>query len=446
MSSFDDLARTVSIERATSLALRRGSLQVLSGPDAGRTFDIEDRARVGARPLADIVLADTRVSGLHCELTVGSDAIRVRDLGSKNGTFVGTVRILDARPPPGAVATVGETRLQLTPAGTRAVPLHDADDFHGLIGQSAAIRALTARLAALSGADTTVLVQGETGTGKERVAEALHLAGRRAPKPLVVVDCGAMPATMIESELFGHERGAFTGAVASVPGAFERAHGGTLFLDEIGELPLELQPKLLRALESRVVRRLGGAKTIAVDVRVVSATNRDLMLEVAAGRFREDLYYRLAVVTLTVPPLRERPEDIPLLAVRFLGDLGVDPARLITRESLEALMRHGWPGNVRELRNTLERAVALSEPLAVGSGAPPGAASAPSAPVDLTQPLRVDLSQPLRVGRQRVIDAWEREYVTRLLDECGGNVSEASRRAGLERMSMYRLLHRLGLR
>src|SRR5205823_6682170 len=191
---------------------------------------------------------------------------------------------------------------------------------------------------------------------------------------------------------------------------FERAHGGTLFLDEIGELPLELQPKLLRALESRVVRRLGGAKTIPVDVRVVSATNRDLMLEVAAGRFREDLYYRLAVVTLTVPPLREHGEDVPLLAARFLGDLGVDPARLLTRESLEALMRHSWPGNVRELRNTLERAVALSEPLAVGSAAPP-APFAPSAAATAA-PL-VDLSQPLRVGRQRVVDAWERAYVTR---------------------------------
>ena len=436
-SDFDDPLPTVSIERATRLDVRRASLQVLAGADAGRRFEIEQSARIGARPLADIVLADAKVSGLHCELSVG-ELLRVRDLGSKNGTFVGGVRVLDALLSPGDVVTVGETRLQLTPlAGTRALPLHDADDFFGLVGQSAALRALTARLAALAGGDTTVLVQGETGTGKERVAEALHLASKRAPKPQVVVDCGAMPATMIESELFGHERGAFTGAVASVPGAFERAQGGTLFLDEVGELPLELQPKLLRVLESRVVRRLGGTRSIAVDVRVVSATNRDLQLEVAAGRFREDLYYRLAVVTLAVPPLRERREDVPLLAARFLTDLGVEPARLLTRESLDALMRHGWPGNVRELRNTLERAVALSEPLAVGaSSASPSLA--PAAPVDL--------SLPLRVGRQRVLDAWEREYVTRLLDECGGNVSEASRRAGLERMSMYRLLHRLGLR
>jgi transcriptional regulator with GAF, ATPase, and Fis domain len=434
MGEFEDVLATVSIERATTLDVRRATLQVLAGPDAGRRFDIEHTARIGARPLADIVLGDGKVSGLHCEISVG-EWLRVRDLGSKNGTFVGGVRILDALLAPGDVFTVGETRLQLTPAGTRALPLSDGDDFHGIVGQSAAIRALTARLGALAAGDTTVLLQGETGTGKERVAEALHLAGKRAQRPQVVVDCGAMPATMIESELFGHERGAFTGAVASVAGAFERAHGGTLFLDEVGELPLELQPKLLRALESRVVRRLGGTKSFSVDVRVISATNRDLSLEVAGGRFREDLYYRLAVVTLTVPPLRERREDIPLLAARFLRELDVEPARVLTRESLEALMRHAWPGNVRELRNALERAVALAEPVAIAS-ASTATATAPS----------VDLSVPLRIGRQRMVDAFEREYLTRLLDECGGNVSEASRRAGLERMAMYRLLHRLGFR
>ncbi|MDB4967387.1 MAG: sigma54 specific transcriptional regulator, Fis family [Myxococcales bacterium] len=447
MSDFDDIAATVSINRATTLDLRRATLQILSGPDSGKRFEIEQSCRIGARPLADVVLGDARVSGLHCEISVG-EALRVRDLGSKNGTFVGPVRILDALLAPGDVVTVGETRMQVTPlSGTKSLPLLDADDFHGIVGHSAPIRALTARLAALAGGDTTVLVQGETGTGKERVAEALHLASKRAPKPQVVVDCGAMPSTMIESELFGHERGAFTGAVASVAGAFERAHGGTLFLDEVGELPLELQPKLLRALESRTVKRLGGAKPLAVDVRVVSATNRDLALEVAAGRFREDLYYRLAVVTLAVAPLRDRREDIPLLAARFLRDLGVEPAHFLTRESLEALMRHSWPGNVRELRNTLERSVALAEPLTIGNGsaaASPSPAGGPT--ITAATPPSIDLSVPLRVGRQRVVDAWEREYVTRLLEECGGNVSEASRRAGLERMSMYRLLHRLGFR
>jgi DNA-binding NtrC family response regulator len=423
------------MERAASLDLRRARLEVRAGADAGKRFDIEQSARVGARQLADIVLADAKVSGVHCEILVG-ETLRVRDLGSKNGTFIGGVRVLDAIVQPGDVISVGDTKLVLQLAGTRALPLHDTDEFHGIVGQSAGIRALTARLAQLAQNDTTVLIQGETGTGKERVAEALHLAGARAKQPLVVVDCGAMPSTMIEAELFGHERGAFTGAVGAVAGAFERAHAGTLFLDEIGELPLELQPKLLRALESRTVRRLGGARPTSVDVRVVSATHRDLALEVANGRFREDLYYRLAVVTLKVPPLRDRREDIPLLAVRLLRDLGADPARLLDRPTLDALSRHGWPGNVRELRNTLERAVALAEPVAVAGSVTPSGAPVPS----------VDTQVPLRAARQRMIDAWERAYLTRLLEECGDNVSEASRRAGIERMSMYRLLHRLGLR
>jgi DNA-binding NtrC family response regulator len=440
MSDFDDVLRTVTSDRARTLDVGRAALHIVSGRDAGKHHDVVDTARVGARALADIVLDDPKVSGLHCQFFAGP-SLRVRDLGSKNGTFVGAVRIIEAILAPGDIVTVGDTRLQLKPLDARSVPLAEGDDFHGLVGCSAPMRALAARLAALAGNDTTVLVQGETGTGKERVAEALHQASRRISGPQVVVDCSAMPATMIESELFGHERGAFTGAVASVPGAFERANGGTLFLDEIGELPLDLQPKLLRVIESRTVRRLGGQKTIPVDVRLLSATNRDLALEVSAGRFREDLYYRLAVVTLTVPPLRERREDVPLLAARFLGALGVNPAQLLDRGALDALMRHDWPGNVRELRNTLERAVALAEPVAVA--APAGTSATASTPANASA---VDITQPIRVGRQRVLDAWERAYITQLLDDCEGNISEASRRAGLERMTMYRMLRRLGLR
>jgi DNA-binding NtrC family response regulator len=432
------MPETVSIHRPSEIAIRRAALQVVAGPDAGKRVEIDGVARVGARTLADIVLTDPKVSGLHCEVHV-ADTIRLRDLGSKNGTFVGGVRIVEVFLGPNDVIAVGDSRLQVVPLGARSEPLHDQDDFHGLVGASPAMRGLTARLAQLAQNDTTVLIQGETGTGKERVAEALHLASRRAPQPQVVVDCGAMPATMIEAELFGHERGAFTGAVASVPGAFERAQGGTLFLDEIGELPLELQPKLLRAIESRVVRRLGGTRTLDVDVRVVSATNRDLALEVAAGRFREDLYYRLAVVTLKVPPLRDRLEDVPLLVGRIARDLGIDPAPFLEASTMEALQRHGWPGNVRELRNTIERAAALSEPVyPAGDKPPPDSA--------LAAPESVDVSVPLRMGRQRVIERYERAYIEKLLADCSGNVSEASRRAGLERMSMYRLLHRLKLR
>ena len=436
MGDFDDVLPTLTATRPRALDVRRAVLTVVAGRDAGRRHEFDGRVRLGARQLADVVLTDPKISGLHCEITAGAE-LRVRDLGSKNGTFVGAVRVLDALLGPGDVLTLGDTRVQVAPLAERAsLPLYDADDFFGLVGRSAPMRALTARLAALAQTDTTALIQGETGTGKERVAEALHLASRRAAGPQIVVDCGAMPATMIESELFGHERGAFTGAVASVAGAFERAHGGTLFLDEVGELPLELQPKLLRVLESRVVKRLGGTRAIPVDVRLVAATNRDLALEAAAGRFREDLYYRLAVVVLTVPPLRERLDDLPLLVARLGQKLGVDPAPLLQPEALAQLGRHGWPGNVRELRNVIERVAVLAEPLALSPR--PGAAPPP--------PPSVDTAVPLRLARRRVVDDFERAYVTALLAECRGNVSEASRRAGLERMSLYRILHRLGLR
>jgi DNA-binding NtrC family response regulator len=426
MSDFDDPQPTLSVHRATVLRLRRASLQV--GKDR---FEFDKRARVGAKPLADLVLKDPKVSGLHCEFLVG-DSLRVRDLGSKNGTFVGGVQILEALLQPGDVVTVGDTKIKIGSEGTSEVPLHAEDQFHGLVGQSPQMRALTARLAVLAGSTTTVLVQGETGTGKERVAEALHLAGARADGPLVTVDCGSLPSTLIESELFGHERGAFTGAVESSKGAFERAHGGTLFLDEIGELPLELQPKLLRALESRTVRRLGGQKSFDVDVRIVAATNRDLAVEVAGGRFREDLYYRLCVVMLSVPPLRERLDDLPLLIRHLAEEMGIDAAQFLTDSALEALRRHAWPGNVRELRNVLERAAVLAEPLAPAA-----------APADRKG---IDLSIPFRAGKKRLIDDYEREYVTAMLAACNGNVSEAARRAGIERISMYRTLQRLGLK
>jgi transcriptional regulator with GAF, ATPase, and Fis domain len=439
MSDTDDLFDTVTVRRPAIVRRRRIAVHVVAGPDAGKSIEFDERVRVGTRRLADLVLTDTRVSGLHLELLAG-DELRVRDLGSKNGTFLGGYRIVEAVVTASDAITLGDTQLRLRPIDELVeVPLFDGDDFFGIVGQSAAIRALTARLQRLATNDTTVLIMGETGTGKERVAEALHSAGRRANGPLVIVDCGSMPANLIESELFGHERGAFTDAVAQVKGAFERAHGGTLFLDEIGELPLELQPKLLRALESRAVRRVGGARPVHVDVRVIAATNRDLPMEVNRGRFREDLYYRLAVVSLQVPPLRERKEDIPLLAVRLLRELGADPAACLTVESLAALQSYHWPGNVRELRNTLQRSAALMEPLM-----PRAPAAAGGAGRELDD--AIELSQPLRVGKQRVIDAFERAYVSAMLKACGGNVSECARRAGMDRMSIHRIMQRLGLR
>jgi len=431
--------KTLTVRRPTSLKRQRVRLQVITGRDAGKQHEFDGRARIGTRKMADLVLSDARVSGLHCEIVAG-DQLVVRDLGSKNGTFLGGYRVVEAVVPAGDSIAVGDTRVRVVPIEELVdVPLAATDDYFGIVGQSAAIRAMTARLERLAGSDATVLVMGETGSGKERVAEALHLSGPRAQGPLVIVDCGSLPPALIESELFGHERGAFTGATAQFKGAFERAHGGTLFLDEIGELPLDLQPKLLRAIESRTVRRLGGGKPIPVDVRLVAATNRDLALEVQRGRFREDLYYRLAVVSLTMPPLRERLDDIPLLAVHLLRELGCDPASWLTVESLAALQSYDWPGNVRELRNALERSATLMEPvapraLAERSDEPAGAAA------------RVDLDQPLRVGKQRAIEAFERAYVTAMLDACEGNVSECARRSGMDRMSIHRILQRLGMR
>ena len=440
MNHLDEVLKTLTATRATTLRRRRVELQVVSGPDRGLRHSFDGRVRIGARPLAELVLKDPKVSGLHCEITA-DDEIRVRDLGSKNGTFLGGFRVVEAVVPSGESLTVGNTRLRIMPVADEVeVPLSESDQFHGLVGASAAMRALIARVERLAGVDSTVLVQGETGTGKERVAEALHLAGRRAQNPLVVVDCGAIAGTLIESELFGYERGAFTGALTRNAGAFERAHGGTVFLDEVGELPLDLQPKLLRAIESREVRRLGGERTTAFDARIIAATNRDLALEVGKGRFREDLYYRLAVVTIHVPALRERLDDVPLLAVHMLREMGVDPAACLTAESLARLTAHDWPGNVRELRNTIERAVALMEPVSIDDegAAPP--------PADSARPGKIDLTVPLRVGKQRLIDQYERLYVRAMLVATGGNVSEAARRAGMDRMTIHRIISRQGLR
>jgi DNA-binding NtrC family response regulator len=437
-SELDELIETLTHQAPRELRCEEAILEVIAGPDRGQKVKFQKRARIGSRALAELRLTDRKVSALHCEVCLGPD-LTVRDLGSKNGTFLGTYRVRDAVLGWGQTITVGSSEIRVSNTGRATqLPLHSAPAFHGIIGAAPAVRALTANIAQLADSDVTVLVQGETGSGKECVAQALHLAGRRATGPLYVVDCGSLAANLVESELFGHERGAFTGADNAREGAFVLADGGTLLLDEVGELPLQLQSRLLRVLERREVRPLGSGQARAVDVRVVAATHRDLALETSRGRFREDLYHRLAVVTLWVPSLRERLEDIPLLAVHFLSELGLEPRDCLTVEALATLQRHDWPGNVRELRNALQRAAALMEPLSLQ---PPlrddkAAALLPE----------LDLGVKLPLAKARLVEAFERAYLTALLAQCQDNVSEVARRAGMDRMSIHRMLQRLGLR
>jgi transcriptional regulator with GAF, ATPase, and Fis domain len=396
---------------------------------------IEAPTLLGSAGDAQLTVADRGVSRVHAELDPRADGLWVRDLGSKNGTWVNGVRIGLARASEGAPVRVGKTDLVVSYAAPPSeVALWPSESFGPLVARSTAMRELFARLARFAASDGPVLVQGETGTGKELVARAVHEASPRARGPYVIVDCGALPEALLEGELFGWERGAFTGAVASRAGAFETAQGGTVFLDEIGEMPVHLQPKLLRVLESRQVRRLGASRWLDVDVRFVCATHRDLRLMVARGEFREDLYFRLSVLPVRVPPLRERREDIPVLVEHFTGGARLDP------ELVRDVLQRPWPGNVRELRNFVDRAAALGarEALAMMDPSAP-AATAPA------QPLGVDLDVPFKELRERFLDALEREYVSGMLAHCNGNVSLVAQKAGLDRSYVHRLLkHDLG--
>jgi transcriptional regulator with PAS, ATPase and Fis domain len=334
---------------------------------------------------------------------------------------------------------LGRTRLRFDPAGDDIeVPVSERDTFGRMVGTSTAMRATFVMLERATTSDATVLLQGETGTGKDLAAESIHAESARQSGPFLAVDCGALPANLIESELFGHSRGAFTGADRDHAGAFEQAHGGTLFLDEIGELPLELQPKLLRVLETRVVKRLGDSREIPVDVRVIAATNRDLQVEVNARRFRSDLYYRLAVLVIPLPSLRERRQDIEVIAQHLVERM--DPeggAEVVERlggaSFFHELTRHQWPGNVRELRNYIERCLAFERPL-------------PFWEPDEDLLPAIDIKRPLRMARRQWVDYFERRYLEEILKEHGDNVTRASRAAGVDRAHFHRLLVKARLR
>ncbi len=393
---------------------------------------------IGSHASNDLVLAHPTVSRFHCRIEVAGRGARVVDRGSTNGTVVDGVRVRDAELKDGSLLALGGVKRRFR-WGTQqvGVALCERERLGPLVGRSIAMRELFAMIERCARSDATVLVTGETGTGKEGVAEASHEESARAGGPLVFLDCGAIPPSLLESELFGHERGAFTGATVRRVGAFESASGGTIVLDEIGELPLELQPKILRVLEQRTIRRVGGTERVTVDVRVVAATRRDIEAEVNQGSFRADLYYRLAVVRLHVPPLRERLDDVPLLVDALLDRLGAsepDRERLTSPAFLRRLRAASWPGNVRELRNALERALVLEvEP------------DLPAREHGAAEPA-IDPRMGWADARQAALASFERRYLEALLAHHDGNVTRAAQAAGLDRVYLHRLLRRHGLR
>jgi|CZKU01.1.fsa_nt_gi transcriptional regulator with GAF, ATPase, and Fis domain len=431
--------------RAQVVKYGKTRIDVTAGPDAGAVIDMAGAlVRVGTAADNDLVLRDDTVSRRHCEIESGASGVRVRDVGSTNGVWVGGIRILDAvigAPLGSTTLTLGDTQLTITRLDETVERLQATSSrFGDVLGASPRMRELFADLDRIAATDLTLLIEGETGTGKDAIAEAVHRASARTRGPFVVFDCGAVAPSLAESELFGHERGAFTGAIASRAGVFEEAEGGTLFLDEIGELPRDLQPKLLRALEKREVRRLGSSKTVGVDVRIIAATNRKMTAEVARGTFREDLYFRLAGTHVTVPPLRERISDLPVLVEHFLSL--EDPPRSaheVGPEVWEMLDAHRWPGNVRELRNAVRRLFVTPEHVLA-----PGVGSASSG----RDPERLDPPSnllPLRIARREASDGFERHYVAAVLRKTGGNVSRGASIAEVSRQMLQKLMRKHGL-
>ena len=375
MKKFPDFVpptKVTYLDRGTTLHVRRCTLQSVDEPSHEWAFDKEE-IRIGSMDDNDVVLSDDTVSRYHCRIVQEDNGYALFDQRSTNGTFINKVRIREAFLKPGSIVSVGQSQLKFNAheEEVQIVPSR-ADRCAGLIGGNARMREIYAIIEKIAPTATTVVIDGETGTGKEVVAQAIHSLSPRARNDLVVFDCGAVPPNLIESELFGHEKGSFTGAVMTRQGLFEQADGGTLFLDELGELPLDLQPKLLRALEQREVRRVGSAKAAKVDVRIIAATNRNLEDEVRAGRFRQDLFYRLSVVRLHLPALRDRADDIPLLIQHFLdtGAFNRKPnapgVRAVAPAAIATLQAYPWPGNVRELVNVVERAVSFADSDTVG--------------------------------------------------------------------------------
>jgi DNA-binding NtrC family response regulator len=428
------MSGTVAIRH---VELHGGSIHLVDAPDKRATIG-QDPVLIGRDPSCTLVIADPRVSKMHGELVATPRGVRVRDLGSKNGIWAGDVRVEDGYLTDATKLQFGPIELAFEPTRPEKLRLPQADHLADLHGRTPAMREVFARVERSAKTDLTVLVDGETGTGKELVAHALHELSPRKSRPFIVVDCGSIPHGLAEATLFGHIRGSFTGATEDRTSPFVLAEGGTVFLDELGELPLDTQPKLLRALAERRVQAVGSAAYVPFDARIVCATRRDLSRAVNENAFRADLYFRVAQVRISLPALRDRVEDIPGLVQHMLAQQGAAKAfKRIPRDSMAQLLRHDWPGNVRELANVVAVAFALAD---VGE------------PLDLAAHLSV-AAQPMRArggeatvdlayheAKRAALDQFEKRYFSSLAEKTGGNIAEMSRRAKLQRTHVRRYL------
>ncbi|MGA9521093.1 MAG: sigma 54-interacting transcriptional regulator [Myxococcaceae bacterium] len=419
--------KTSSLRGLTIGAIPEIRLYVLDGPDRGAEVRLQlGTAVIGTRSDCELVLTDPTVSKRHLAVELLAGRLRVKDLQSKNGTRYLGAKVDSVEVPPGSIISVGQTRIALLPSKLPAGALSDRTELGGLVGHSVPMRRLYAEIERVAATEAPVLIHGETGTGKELVAQALHDLSGRAKGPFRVVDCASLSPELVQSTLFGHVRGAFTGAVTDARGALEQADGGTLFLDEVGELPLDQQGAILRALETGTFTRLGENVARKSDFRILCATHRDLEAEVKQGRFRRDLYFRLVALKVNVPPLRERLEDIPRLVEHFATS--VDSRLRLPPAAVAALCAYVWPGNVRELRNMVNRALATG--------------ATPELPGAEQRPPPADFHQ----ARQQTLKAFEKSYLEALLARHEGSPTAAAREAGLARSYFYRLLEEHGLR
>jgi len=451
MPKFPDYAPPTAIAyvkgRPTELHLRKCKFVWQErGRPREQIFD-QTEVTVGAMKDNDLTLNEDTVSRFHGKVVQAEDGYLLVDMGSTNGTFINRVRIREAYLKSGCTVQFGkfEVKFYFADEKVTIVP-SDKESCGLLIGRNVKMREIYGIVEKIAPVGTTVVIEGETGTGKEVVAQTIHQLSERSSGPMMVFDCGAVPENLIESELFGHEKGSFTGAIMTRQGLFEMAHGGTLFLDELGELSLDLQPKLLRALEQREIRRVGSGKAIKVDVRVIAATNRDLEEEVRAGRFRQDLFYRLSVVRVVLPPLRERTEDIPLLVNHFLKSSsfnrrpdGTIKVLALEEDALDLLGSYAWPGNVRELMNVVERAISFADGEIVRAR-------------DLPEQLRLSGARPgvdavagevcFKEAKERWVSSFERDYIASLLKKNDGNISHAAREADIDRKYFRKLMRK----